>query len=232
MSRRVQAIILDLDDTLFDHTGSVTAALRGWLPTLGAAPTESLVAAWFAAEVRHYSAWLAGRLTYQEQRRQRLRDFLPLIGYPAGADVDLDDLFSGYLACYRSSWLAFGDVDAALTAIARAGLPTAVLTNGTKDQQNAKVAAIGLRGRVGPVFTAEQLGVAKPDPSTYLEVCSELTVHPSAVLHVGDQYDVDVVAARAAGLQAVHLDRRGRGPSHERRRITSLDGLPALLAGP
>lgn len=231
MARPVRAVILDLDDTLFDHTGSVTAALRRWLPTLGVEPTAALVDAWFAAEAWHYPAWLAGHVTYQEQRRLRLREFLPLIGRMPGTDADLDDLFSGYRARYRASWVPFDDVEAAVAAIADAGLPTAVLTNGTTDQQNAKLEAIGLRGRVGPVFTAERLGLAKPAPETYLQVCAELMVHPGAALHVGDQYDVDVAGARAAGLQAVHLDRRGRGPHDERRRISSLGELPAHFVG-
>lgn len=230
--RRVRAVILDLDDTLFDHTGSVIAALRRWLPALGIAPTDDLVAAWFAAEARHYPAWLAGSISYQEQRRQRLREFLPLIRYAPGTDGELDELFSGYLNCYRSSWVPFDDVDAALTAINEAGLRTAILTNGSTDQQNAKVEAIGLRGRVGPIFTAEQLGIAKPNPSTYLNVCTELMLHPDSVLHIGDQYEIDVVAARAAGLRAVHLDRRDRGPHDERHRITSLRQLPAYFVGP
>jgi putative hydrolase of the HAD superfamily len=229
--RSVQAVILDLDDTLLDHTGSATSAVRGWLPSLGIEPTNALVDAWLTAEARHYSAWLAGRLTYQEQRRERLRDFLPLVRHTPGTDSDLDELFSHYLAHYQASWIPFGDVEAALVVITAAGLRTAILTNGTIDQQNAKLDAIGLHGRVGPVFTAEQLGMSKPAPSTYLKVCTELAVHPSSALHVGDQYELDVVAARAAGLQAVYLDRRRRGPYHERRRITSLEQLSAHIVG-
>lgn len=227
----VQAVILDLDDTLLDHTGSVIAALRRWLPTLEVEPTKALVHTWFALESKHYSAWLAGRLSYQEQRRQRLREFLPLTHRVSGTDDDLDELFSHYLAHYRASWIPFDEVGAALASITAAALPVAVLTNGSTEQQNAKIEAIGLQGRVGPVFTAEQLGVAKPDPSTYVTVCGELMVEPSSVLHVGDQYDIDVVAARAAGLQAVHVDRRRRGPHDERRRITSLEQLSAYLPG-
>lgn len=227
VSRPVRAVILDLDDTLFDHTGSVVAALRQWLPALGIEPTGAHVDAWFAAEARHYPTWLAGQVTYQEQRRRRLREFLPALGRNPGTDAELDELFSGYHAHYRASWVPFDDVEAAVAAISAAGLRVAVLTNGTTQQQNAKLDAIGLHGRVGPVFTAEQLGLAKPAPETYLEVCTELRVHPGDALHVGDQYDVDVAGARAAGLQAVHLDRHGRGPHDERRRIGSLTELPA-----
>ncbi|ABW11314.1 HAD-superfamily hydrolase subfamily protein [Parafrankia sp. EAN1pec] len=104
-----------------------------------------------------------------------------------------------------------------------------MLTNGIDSQQLAKVRAIGLAGRVGPVFTAEALGAAKPHPSTYLAVCERLGAAAGSVLHVGDRHDLDVLAARAAGLRAVHLDRTGLGPHDEPDRITSLDQIARYL---
>jgi putative hydrolase of the HAD superfamily len=45
------------------------------------------------------------------------------------------------------------------------------------------------------------------------------------VLSVGDRHDLDVLPARAAGLQAVHLDRLDAGPTDEPHRIKSLRDL-------
>ena len=222
-------MIFDLDGTLVDHVASVTAALHSWLPTLGHAATDDLVAAWLAAEERHFPAWRARQITFAEQRRQRLQDFLPLLDITPGTDKDLDDVFAGYLRHYAAAWIKFDDVDAALVALARTSLKTAILSNGTVEQQSAKIEAVGLSGRVGPVFTAEELGAAKPDPSSYLMVCAHLGVQPGHVLHIGDLYDLDVLAPRAAGLQALHLDRADRGPHEETHRITSLDQLPDRL---
>jgi putative hydrolase of the HAD superfamily len=227
----VDAVIFDLDGTLVDHVGSVTAALHAWLPSLGVVATDDLAEAWFDAEERHFPAWRSRQISFAEQRRRRLRDFLPLIGIDPGADKDLDAIFAGYLACYEAAWTTFPDVDAALTALADTGLKTAVLTNGTVEQQTAKLNAVGLRGRTGPVFTAEELGAAKPDSSTYLTVCTQLDVNPGAALHVGDPYELDVLAPRAAGLRAVLLDRADRGPYDEPHRITSLDQLADHVAG-
>jgi putative hydrolase of the HAD superfamily len=225
----VRAVIFDLDGTLVDHVGSVKSALRQWLPALGTTVTDELIGAWFDAETRHYPTWLAGQVTYAEQRRRRLRDFLPLVGLTPGNDSHLDEVFAGYLTHYESSWTKFDDVDPTLSALAETGIDIAVLTNGTVQQQNAKLDAVGLRGRVGPVFTAEALGAAKPHPATYLAVCTHLGVDPGAALHVGDLYDLDVLAPRAAGLQAVYLDRTAAGPYDEARRIATLDQLPTLL---
>jgi putative hydrolase of the HAD superfamily len=227
----VQAVVFDLDGTLLDHDAAVARALEAWLPLLGVDATEDLVTAWRRAEQQHFPAWRDRRISFPEQRRRRLRDFLPLIGLEAGGDHHLDRLFEGYLACYEAAWTKFDDVDSALALLRARGIATAVLTNGTEEQQHAKLAAVGLLAAVGPVLTAEALGVAKPDPAAYLLVCRHLGVDPGAVLHVGDLHDLDVVAARAAGLRAVHLDRVGRGPVDEPCRITSLDELGRHLPG-
>ena len=123
----------------------------------------------------------------------------------------------------------FDDVEQALAAIDRAGLQTAVLTNGTVEQQNDKLTRVGLAGRVGPVYTAEELGAAKPAADAYLAACRRWGLPPSMVLHVGDRYDLDVQAARDAGLRAVHLDRKNEGLANEHGRIASLRELAGLL---
>ena len=186
---------------------------------------DELVAAWFGAEERHFATYSSGDITYGEQRRRRLRQFLPAAGLVPGDDDELDDLFAGYLVRYRASWITYDDVGPAVTTLHRSGISLAVLTNGVADQQHAKVASTGRADLLGPVFTAEELGVAKPDPEAYLMVCRHLGLPPSSVVHVGDRYDLDVEGARAAGLQAIHLDRRGTGPLDEPARITSLDQL-------
>ena len=81
--------------------------------------------------------------------------------------------------------------------------------------------------------TAEALGAAKPSPEAFAAVCASLAPAPASVLHVGDDHALDVVAARAAGLGAVHLDRTGSGPDDDAR-ITSpadLDGHLDRLEG-
>ncbi|MDT0263660.1 HAD family hydrolase, partial [Jatrophihabitans sp. DSM 44399] len=127
-----------LDSTLLDHVSSVTTALRDWLPTLNATPTDVLLPAWFAAEERHFPAWRARQISFAEQRRRRLRDFLPLLGMTPGGDDTLDDIFASYLACYEAAWTKFDDVDLVITELRRSGLQIAVLTNGTTEHTDSQ----------------------------------------------------------------------------------------------
>ncbi|GGC18275.1 HAD family hydrolase [Cellulomonas carbonis] len=224
------AVIFDLDGTLFDHSTASISAVRAWVESLGRTSSPDLEAAWFDAEERHFRDWCDGLITFTEQRRRRLREVLPLLQQPVGDDAALDRLFAdGYLHAYRQAWCAYTDVADCLLAVERSGLRTAVLTNGTVEQQNAKIQAIGLAGRVGPVLTAEELGAAKPAPAAFAAACDRLDVCPSSALYVGDDYEVDVLGARAAGLRAVLIDRAGTGPANEADRMGSLLELAARL---
>jgi putative hydrolase of the HAD superfamily len=225
---QLRGVLLDLDDTLLDQRGAVRHAVDSWLPTLGVTPTAELHRLWVDLQEHHLIAWRERTATFSEQRRRRLRDFLPVIKIPY-AESELDGVFEGYLAAYQQAYALFDDVAGALDALADAGLATAVLTNGVIEQQNDKIRRVGLTGRLGPVFTAEGLGVAKPDPSAFALACAEWGLPPSAVLSVGDRHELDVRPARAAGLHAVHLDRRDEGPHDEPSRITSLAALPAFI---
>ncbi|MEU7904401.1 HAD family hydrolase [Actinoplanes sp. NPDC049118] len=222
---KLRGVLLDLDGTLVDHESAAAAALRTWLPSIGLAPTDDAVARWTTVQEPHLAAWRAGRISFAEQRRRRLRDFLGT----GGADAELDEVFAGYLKHYEREWRAYDDVPGALATIAAAGLGAAVLTNGTRVQQRRKIEATGLGGRVGPIFTVDDLGVAKPDPDAFRRACARWGLAPGEVLSVGDNHALDVLGARAAGLRAVHLDRLGRGPAGEAHRMASLDELGGLL---
>lgn len=77
------------------------------------------------------------------------------------------------------------------------------------------------------VFISSEIGFPKPHPDFYRRVERELKARPEQILLVGDSVTNDVEGARAAGWQAVHLDRKSvaTGPST----IASLRELIQLL---
>lgn len=92
---RIQAVPFDLDNTLFDHEGSAKSGLGGFLRYLQAEPSADLARSWFEIEQLNYDRFLAKDLSFLEQRRERLRQFLPLAGIvPPRTDAQLDELFA------------------------------------------------------------------------------------------------------------------------------------------
>ncbi len=141
---RARTIVFDLDGTLFDHVGSARAGLGEWLSATGVEPTRALEEAWFAAEARHFVSWRDGLVSWNEQRRLRLREFLPLVGRSSGADDELDTLFE-------------------LLRAARGRKPVVILKGGrTADGQRASAshtAALAQDDRLWQAF-ARQTGAA------------------------------------------------------------------------
>ncbi|MBW5483491.1 HAD family hydrolase [Streptomyces bambusae] len=229
----ISAVLWDIDDTLFDYTGADTAGLARHLAEQGlggryGSPAQALVR-WREATDRHWARFAAGETGFEEQRWDRVRDFLER---PAMADEEAAAWFQGYLEHYEASWELFPDVLPALEALAgthRHG----VLSNSSLPNQDRKLRSLGLRERFEVLVCAAELGVSKPEAGAFLAACTALGLEPGEVAYVGDQPEIDARGARDAGLVAVWLDRtggRGRTPEGVHR-IEDLAQLPELLAG-
>ncbi len=230
----IRAVVWDIDDTLYDYTGSDrAAALRHFEAegVLAGYPSpEAALVRWDTVMRASYDRFLAGELSFSAMRRLRTREFL---GGPM-SDAEADRWFAGYLACRELADALFPDVLPALDALAgsyRFGL----LSNSNGPQQDRKLRVLGVRERFEVLLCSDELGFAKPAPEAFHAACAALGLPPEEVAHVGDQPETDAAAAHAAGLHGVWLDRSGAGVRPARsggpHRITGLSELPALLAG-
>ncbi|MFJ5962895.1 HAD family hydrolase [Arthrobacter sp. KFRI-F3372] len=226
----IRAVLFDLDNTLFDHRASARAGLEAFLRHLQATSSADLASSWFEIEQRSYDRFLLKEISFQEQRRERLRQFLPMIGLTGPLDEgQLDDLFVTYLQSYERAWTAFRDAAPVLQELRASGITVGVITNGNHHQQSAKIEKIGLGPLLDGVFSSESTGYAKPAPEAFLIPCESMGISPAETLYVGDDYATDIAGARSAGLQALHLDRpAGRGEG----KIRSLTELVPLREYP
>ncbi|WP_407288022.1 HAD family hydrolase [Streptomyces sp. BP-8] len=228
----IRAVLWDIDDTLFDYTGSDRAgALRhlraeGLLAAYGG--EEAALARWRAAMETEFARFLAGEVGFLDHRRGRARTFLGT----ELSDDEADAWFARYVAHYEESWVLFPDSAPALEALAPL-VRQAVLSNSSTANQERKLAALGIRSRFEAVLCADELGHAKPAPEAFTGACEALGLPAEEVLYIGDRLDIDALGARDAGLAAVWLDRTEIGEELPPgiRRIASLAELPELLRG-
>ena len=118
-----------------------------------------------------------------------------------------------------------------LDRLRAAGLRLGVVSNSDGRVEEALTAA-GIRDRFELVLDSALVGVEKPDPAIFRAALNALDVAPEETLYVGDLYDVDVVGARAAGIEAVLLVPDAGEPEPRCRRVESLVALADdLLTG-
>jgi putative hydrolase of the HAD superfamily len=155
------AILADLDDTLFDDRHAMSCAISALHLSHGVGGTfagQALADHWAAITELHWARYRSGELTFQEQRRERVRD---LLKRPMGSS-EADALFDQYLAHYQDHWrLAPG----ASEFLARtAHVPKALVSNGEHKQVTRKASALGLlestRSTIAP-FLMSLRGLAR-----------------------------------------------------------------------
>jgi putative hydrolase of the HAD superfamily len=206
----IAALTLDLDDTLWPVMPTLLraeAVLQDWL----AAHAPATAAAFDVARLQRLRADVARRHPQWAHdltalRRITLHEALAGSGDdPALAEPAFDVFFA---ARQQVQW--YDDVRPALARLA-ARFPLLALSNG-----NAELAATGLAPYFVGAVNARGCGVAKPDPAIFEAGCAALRRPPSQVMHVGDDWRLDVIGARRAGLHSAWIRRieaRHRGPA-------------------
>ena len=94
-----------------------------------------------------------------------------------------------------------------------------------------KLERVGLAGYFETILDSHEEGVEKPDPAIFRRAMERTGAAPSESLYVGDMYHIDVVGARAAGMEAVLLDPAGHHAGKDVRRLPTIAGLPDLIDG-
>ncbi|MEV4003630.1 HAD family hydrolase [Actinomadura sp. NPDC049753] len=196
----IEAVLWDVDDTIFDFTGSERTGLLRHFEAEGLPSDEAALDRWHRITETARRHLTAGRLTYDEYRRVRARTFVdrPL------SDIEADAWHDRYEALFEAAWSAFPDAASALDALPyRQG----ILSNSSTVHQERRLTALGLRHHFEVLLCSDRLGCAKPSPSAFLAACAALDLPPAKVAYVGDKLDVDAEGARNAGLHAIWLDR-------------------------
>lgn len=157
------------------------------------------------------------------------RDFLGRVRRLLDGGPLSDEAFARLAQHFRDPavWAVYPDVLPTLDALAARGIPMAIVSNW--DSYLPRL--LELRGlsayfRTVSVSALEETG--KPGAEIFRRTCARMSVEAGQALHVGDSLRDDYEGARAAGLQAVLLDRKDQH-SDVPDRIATLAQLPGRL---
>ena len=101
---------------------------------------------------------------------------------------------------------AYDDTLPALKELKNRGLILGLISNVVQDMEST-YEDLGLQSYLAFKVTSSELGCDKPDPEIFLAALKKAQVKPEEAIHVGDQYDLDIVGARGVGMKAVLIDR-------------------------
>ena len=201
----IRVITLDLDDTLWPIAPTMVraeAALQHFLREH--APNTAVL---------YYEQGALPRLRRQLQQEwpDRLHDLSALRRetirralLEAGEDTTLAEPAFERFFDARHQVDLYEDALEALALLA-SRYPVVALSNG-----NADVHRVGLGAHFHAAVSAQAFGVSKPDPRIFHEAAARAGVSPAEVLHVGDDAQLDIHGARAAGMQCAWINRHAQ----------------------
>ncbi|HEX5240546.1 MAG TPA: HAD family hydrolase, partial [Candidatus Limnocylindrales bacterium] len=227
----VEAVVFDLDDTLYPEHAFVDAGFRA-------------VARFLASPIGWPEHRIVERLwsLHDAEGRGHLFDTLM---EEAGTAAD-PDLVQACVLVYRGArghLEPFPGVTALLGELHAAGIRIGLLTDGAPAVQLRKVRDLGwLETMFDAVILTDELAPAarKPLPTAFRVAGRLLGVQPERAVYVGNDPGKDFAGARTAGLATIRvgqppafggLDTTGSTVDDADVVVTSIDGLREILAG-
>jgi putative hydrolase of the HAD superfamily len=207
----LRTLLLDAGNTLVTMDWTLLAELAAGA---GIRATPEAIARAEAAARPALSGWIAAGASSEAGETLRFYVARILHGLPPPADGDRAGATTRLVAALRAVgtrrlWSRpVPGVHEALAALRAADLTLAVVSNADGTVEDGLV-ALGLRDLLHAVVDSARVGVEKPDPRIFAHALAVVDGQPTTALHVGDLHAVDVVGARAAGIEAVLLDPYG-----------------------
>ncbi|MDF2366003.1 haloacid dehalogenase type II [Sneathiella sp.] len=218
----IKACVFDAYGTLFD----VNAAARAEQAALGDKWLE-IADIWRLKQLQY---------TWLRSLQKRHADFWQVTGEAldfalASAHVSDPALRERLMNLYLTL-SAYPEVKATLERLKSAGIKCAILSNGTPKMLAAAVENAGITSLLDGVYSIEEVGVYKPDPSSYQMAVDQLGLEPAEISFQSSN-GWDAYGAKAFGFNVVWCNRFDQAderlPGTPDGQIKTLDELPAII---
>ena len=143
-----------------------------------------------------------------EEKKSLFAQYQAMVLKEAGIEPT-DELIGNILSKMQQikfSRVLFDDVLPVLTELKGKGLILGLISNVDSDI-TPLLDKLGLSQLLQVVVTSQDTGYMKPQPEIFKEAAKQAGVQVSEAMYIGDQYQIDVLGAKGAGMQGVLLDR-------------------------
>ncbi|MGE0681754.1 MAG: HAD-IA family hydrolase [Candidatus Binatia bacterium] len=215
ISHHIQAIFFDAAGTLFTVNGSVGAIYanlaREYDKDVSVTDLEAGFRRSFAAAPPMAFPGVAVERT-STLEKQWWRNLVHQVFSTLGAFPRFDDYFEALFEFFAraETWALYPETLATLEQLKRRGFTIGVISN-FDSRLLGLLDGLGISPFVDSVVISTRAGAAKPAREIFAQALTHVGVGAESAIHIGDNYEADVVGAQAAGLTPVFVDRRAQG---------------------
>lgn len=212
MTKRFDAVLFDLDDTLHDDTYAYKTAAEEVAAEVAAEHGIDAIALktayiseaegfWHRLSAEHLRERLAGT---------RARMWLAALESVGIGDDALAEQSAQRYNAYRNAHLTLfpGAMDL-LRELRERGCRLGLLTNGFSETHRDKIATLQIGEYFDAIFMPDEVGMLKPDPLLFAHACTTLQSAPARSAMIGDRYERDIRGAKTAGLYTIWMNVHG-----------------------
>lgn len=188
-SRRIRAVIFDLDNTLVDFVEAKIKACRAVVKRAGCGDKNELLQYFL-------------RLRHGFESHENIADYLKDKG------VYSEELYRECCEIYEKVKLEsirlYPGIKNVLSSLKRKGLKLAVVTDAENGHAISRLQKVGLLKYFDVIISADMTGKRKPEPDSLLLALRKLGVRAEEAAIVGDSLRRDIEAGRRLGMLTIY----------------------------
>ena len=207
----IQAIIFDVDDTLYDQQAPFRKAVNKIAPLVSDEDMSELYIRFRYYSDENFPKVMAGLMTIDEMRADRIIQSIKDLDYPNLTEdeaLHFQKIYEDELACITMHH----DKEKTLNYLAQKKVPIGIITNGPTDHQAKKIKQLNVSKWVTPERTmiSEQTGYQKPEVEIFKLAENNFDYSGEEILYVGDSFESDVTGSKKANWRALWFNHRNR----------------------
>lgn len=206
---RVDTIIFDVDDTLYDQAQSFHKTVR----KLFQEPFSDEEINQLYKASRKYSEILfdqseTGEISQFEWQTGRIMAACKDFNIPI--DTEKATIFHETYVTEQKNITLFPEVEELLNFLYEEGKQLGILTNGEEKHQAMKIKQLGLSRWIPAemTFISGMIGHAKPKREVFDYIEQNLDLDQTKTVYIGDNFEKDIIGAKQAGWQAIWMNHR------------------------
>ena len=205
----LDAVLIDLDDTLVEYRASCIAGLANVckiMPDLAGVDLASLEHDFRLILRDNLPSLLDGRLTLEQERKLRIKTLLSRHGMEVDGEL-LEEVDRDFQEGFLNSRNVIEGAQEILELCRERGIKVAVVTNGEENMQRGVLKEFSLDVYVDYLVAPASSSEIKPSRDIFQRALSLTGADPDRALMIGDTYHRDIVGALNMGITPVWLNR-------------------------